>query len=201
MFTGIIKHIGKVVENIQEGDGRVLSIFIPNLSNQNIGDSISISGCCLTIIKIESNIFTFYVSAETLKQTTLALFTKGQNVNAESAMLASTPFGGHMVLGHIDEVAKVIEVSRINNTFKVFLQISYAGTKYVIKKGSITIDGISLTIMDVKNKIIELNIIPHTLLNTTLQNLNSTTNSLVNVEFDHFSKIISKKIEEHFKGM
>jgi len=198
MFTGIIQQTAFVVGNVQTLDGKTLKIRLAKVENVKIGDSIAINGCCLTVIKIEGNELSFYVSMETLKQTTLMMLSNNDRVNIETAMLASTPLGGHIILGHVDEVAKVISIENSQNTYKVMIEVSNSGKKFLIKKGSIAIDGISLTIMAVKGKILELNIIPHTWNNTTLSLLNVASNGLVNVEFDHFVKIIGKKIDEHF---
>lgn len=201
MFTGIIKHNGIVVSNVINSDGRILSILIPNLKNQEIGNSIAIMGCCLTITAINNDIYSFYVSSETLKQTTLAMFLKGQDVNIEPAMLASTPLGGHIVLGHVDEVARIVSIEEMQSTRKVFVEISPKYKKDVIRKGSITIDGISLTVMNILKNVVELNVIPHTWENTTLHLLNSSTANLVNVEFDQMAKVIRKQIENHFANV
>lgn len=198
MFTGIIKHIGKVFENTPDGDGRNLVIVIPKLQNQEVGDSVAVMGCCLTITHIQNGAFSFYISAETLKQTTLGMLVKGQSVNIEPAALASTPLGGHMVSGHVDEVARVVEITSVGNTCKMYVEVSPTGKKWLLKKGSIAIDGVSLTIMNIKGKVIELNVIPHTLQNTTLHLVNASANNLVNVEYDQISKMISRKIAEHF---
>ena len=198
MFTGIIQQTAFVVGNVQTLDGKTLKIRLAKVENVKIGDSIAINGCCLTVIKIEGNELSFYVSMETLKQTTLRMLSNNDRVNIETAMLASTPLGGHIILGHVDEVAKVISIENSQNTYKVMIEVSNSGKKFLIKKGSIAIDGISLTIMAVKGKILELNVIPHTWNNTTLSLLNVASNGLVNVEFDHFVKIIGKKIDEHF---
>jgi riboflavin synthase len=198
MFTGIIQQTAFVVGNIQTQDGKTLKIRFAKVENVKIGDSIAINGCCLTVIKIEGNELSFYVSMETLKQTTLMMLSTNDRVNIETAMLASTPLGGHIILGHVDEVAKVVSIENVQNTYKVAIEVSNAGKKFLIKKGSIAIDGISLTIMAVKGRMLELNIIPHTWNNTTLSLLNVASNGLVNVEFDHFVKIIGKKIDEHF---
>jgi riboflavin synthase len=198
MFTGIIQQTAFVVGNIQTQDGKTLKIRFAKVENVKIGDSIAINGCCLTVIKIEGNEISFYVSMETLKQTTLMMLATNDRVNIETAMLASTPLGGHIILGHVDEVAKVVSIENVQNTYKVVIEVSNAGKKFLIKKGSIAIDGISLTIMAVKGRMLELNVIPHTWNNTTLSLLNVASNGLVNVEFDHFVKIIGKKIDEHF---
>lgn len=168
MFTGIIQQTAFVVGNVQTLDGKTLKIRLAKVENVKIGDSIAINGCCLTVIKIEGNELSFYVSMETLKQTTLMMLSNNDRVNIETAMLASTPLGGHIILGHVDEVAKVISIENSQNTYKVMIEVSNSGKKFLIKKGSIAIDGISLTIMAVKGKILELNIIPHTWNNTTL---------------------------------
>ena len=198
MFTGIIQQTAFVVGNVQTQDGKTLIIRFAKVENVKIGDSIAINGCCLTVIKIEGNELSFYVSMETLRQATLMMLSNNDRVNIETAMLASTPLGGHIILGHIDEVAKVVSIENSQNTYKVMIEVSSAGKKFLIKKGSIAIDGISLTIMGIKGKQVELNVIPHTWNNTTLSLLNVASNGLVNVEFDHFVKIIGKKIDEHF---
>ncbi len=198
MFTGIIQQTAFVVGNVQTQDGKTLKIRFAKVENVKIGDSIAINGCCLTVIKIEGNELSFYVSMETLKQTTLMMLSGNDRVNIETAMLASTPLGGHIILGHVDEVAKVVSIENSQNTYKIMIEVSNTGKKFLIKKGSIAIDGISITIMAVKGRLLELNVIPHTWNNTTLSLLNVASNGLVNVEFDHFVKIIGKKIDEHF---
>jgi len=201
MFTGIIKNVGTVVSNLKKEDGKVVSVLIPNLPKQEVGNSVAIMGCCLTIVQIEGDIYTFYVSFETLKQTTLAMFFKGQKVNIEPAMLASTPLGGHIVSGHVDEVCQIKNIEKNQNTVKIFVEVSTNGRKLLVKKGSIAIDGISLTVMGVAGKMIELNIIPHTWENTTLNLLNAENNNLVNVEFDQMSKIMKKHLDEYFANI
>ncbi len=201
MFTGLIQQTAFVVNNIQTQDGKTLKIRLANIDGIKIGDSIAINGCCLTVTHIAGNELSFYISKETLKQTTLMMLSTNDRINIETAMLASTPLGGHIVLGHVDEVARVILIENVQNTYKVIIEVSNTGRKFIIRKGSIAIDGISLTIMGIQGKRIELNIIPHTWKNTNLSLLDTSdglSNSLVNVEFDHFVKIISKKIDEHF---
>ncbi len=198
MFTGLIQQTALVTANIPEKDGKILKLRISNFENIKIGDSVAINGCCLTVVKIEGNEFSFYVSKETLKQTTLMMLSRGARINIETAMLASTPLGGHVVLGHVDEVARIVAIENVENTYTIIVEISNYGKKFVVRKGSVAIDGISLTIMGIKGKKLELNVIPHTWNNTNLHTLNVASNNLVNVEFDHFVKIISKKVDEHF---
>lgn len=199
MFTGIIQLLGTVVSNLPSKDGRVLVIKIPQSINVKIGDSISIDGCCLTVIKIDGNYLTFFVSKATIEITTLGLFDTRSVVNIEPAMLASSPFGGHIVSGHIDEVAKVIIIKRYDNSCTIRIQIKRENTKYVIEKGSITINGISLTIMKIVDDIIDINIIPHTWDNTNLQKLDIEVNNVVNIEYDQIVKIISKQVDAYIE--
>jgi riboflavin synthase len=203
MFTGIINFLGVVISNLQDKDGKTLVVKLTKIIDSKIGDSIAIDGCCLTVIKIEFSqsvsYVTFYVSKATLDATTLGILDRNSIVNAELAMLASTPFGGHIVSGHIDEVARVIVIENIENTHTIRIQVMQENAKYLVKKGSVSVNGVSLTIMKVVDNVFDLNIIPHTLEHTNLKDLNIYTNNLVNIEYDQIIKIISQRLDAYIQ--
>lgn len=177
MFTGIVEEIG-LIKNF---DGHKLTVECSKvLENTQIGDSIAINGCCQTVTAITTNSFMADVSNETLQIT--KGFKAGEKVNLERALTPSTRMGGHIVQGHIDGTAKYLGNSR----FEIPQELS----KYVVYKGSITIDGVSLTISNIDKNIFEVALIPHTLENTTLQYLKS--GDFVNIETDILGRYIEK---------
>ena len=216
MFTGIIKHIAIVEKNQTLGDGSaVLQIKFNHENNQGqtiaqnwhffdstkIGDSVAINGICLTVVKIDNNLRTmeFFVSRETISNTTILMQAKGTKINAELAMLASDRLGGHIVSGHVDEVIKLKSINPLGESFVLEFEASLKNSAFLIKKGSITIDGVSLTINKVFRNTFEVCIIPHTWQNTTLNRLDAISNNLCNVEYDYFAKIINKNLVQMLK--
>lgn len=177
MFTGIVEETGKILSF----DGKNLVVECSKvLENTQIGDSIAINGCCQTVVEMSTKTFKANVSAETLKIT--KGFKSGQTVNLERALTPQTRMGGHIVQGHIDGVAKYLG----NSNFEVPENIS----KYIVYKGSITIDGVSLTVAKCEDNIFSVAIIPHTLENTTLKDLKS--GDFVNVETDILGRYVEK---------
>lgn len=181
MFTGIIEEVGTITQLTR---GIVQKIMIAsNLKNAH-GDSIAIQGVCLTVTETSAQGFSVEAIRQTKQITTLDEWRKGKKVNCERAIRLGDRLGGHIMLGHVDETAKCIR--RVGTTF--YFQISTAGAKYLVSKGSIGIDGVSLTISDVTQNVFTVNIIPFTADHTTLGALR--TNSFVNVEFDYLAKLI-----------
>ena len=177
MFTGIIEEIGV----IKSFDGTNLIVECKKvLDGTQIGDSIAIDGCCQTVVSISKNSFSADVSSETLKIT--KGFRTGEKVNLERALTLSSRMGGHIVQGHIDGVAKYLG----NSEF----EISKGLEKYIVYKGSITIDGVSLTVSKVENNIFSVALIPHTKENTTLQYLK--VGDFVNIETDILGRYVEK---------
>jgi riboflavin synthase len=177
MFTGIVEEIGL----IKSFDGKKLTIECQKvLDKTQIGDSIAICGCCQTVVSIGSNYFCTDVSAETLR--IIKGFKSGDSVNLERALTPQTRMGGHIVQGHIDGCAKYLGNSR----FEVSQEIA----KYIVYKGSITIDGVSLTVSKLDKNIFEVALIPHTLENTTLKFLKS--GDFVNIETDILGRYVEK---------
>lgn len=187
MFTGIIEEIGKV-SKLNPNEITVECGIV--LNTTKLGDSIAVNGVCLTVVKILSNGFVADISPTTLKSTTLGDLCIGDFVNLERAMKADGRFGGHLVSGHVDGRGKIIEIKKNGDFINVKIDLESSLTKYVINKGSICINGISLTIAEVNESIINVAVIPHTYENTNLKTLKN--NSFVNIEVDMIAKYIEK---------
>jgi riboflavin synthase len=195
MFTGIIEELGKVVAIEEQGDAMRLTIEGPLVtSDVSRGDSISVCGACLTAVEIEDGKFTADVMKETLRLTSLGSLSVGSPVNLERAMTAATRFGGHVVLGHVDGVGTVISREPSEHWEWVRVSVPRELMKYVVLKGSITIDGISLTVNEVGDDFIGLSLIPETLRLTTLGS--KQPGDKVNVEVDVMAKHIEKLLQE-----
>ena len=187
MFTGIIEELGK----IRQITDKSIDIECKTvLEDTKLGDSICVNGVCLTVINIKSDGFTADVSPETFNVTNLGSLKTGDYVNLECAMAANGRFGGHIVSGHTDNTAKVTEISRQGDFYILKVELSPEQSKYTIKKGSIAINGTSLTIAEIKKNIIEIAVIPHTYENTNLKYLKPENH--VNIEVDMFAKYIEK---------
>ena len=194
MFTGIIEELGKVKSIEIQPDALRITIEGPLVvSDVKRGDSISVSGACLTAVEHDATSFTADVMQETLKLTSLDGIKVGDPVNLERAMTAATRFGGHVVLGHVDGVGEVISREPSDNWEWVRVSIPKELMKYVVLKGSITIDGISLTVNEMGENWIGLSLIPETLAVTTLGS--KKPGSKVNVEVDVMAKHIERLIE------
>jgi riboflavin synthase len=194
MFTGIIEELGKVVAIEPQADAIRLTIQGPLVaSDLHRGDSIAVSGTCLTAVEFDTNGFTADVMQETLNLTSLDGIKVGDPVNLERAMTAATRFGGHVVQGHVDGVGKVVSREPSENWEWVQVQIPAELMKYVVLKGSITIDGISLTVNEVGKDFVGLSLIPETLRLTTLGH--KQPGDKVNIEADVMAKHIERLLE------
>ena len=194
MFTGIVEELGQIKAIEVLPDALRLTIEGPLVvSDISRGDSISVSGACLTAVEHDAKTFTADVMQETLDKTGLRDIKVGDSVNLERAMTAATRFGGHVVLGHVDGVGEVIAREPSDNWEIVRVRIPQELMKYVVLKGSITIDGISLTVNGVGDDFIELSLIPETLTRTTLGR--KSIGEKVNVEVDVMAKHIERLIE------
>jgi riboflavin synthase len=194
MFTGIVEELGKVKAIEVLPDALRITIEGPTVvSDVNRGDSISVSGACLTAVEHDATSFTADVMQETLRLTCLDGIKVGDPVNLERAMTAATRFGGHVVLGHVDGVGEVVSRAPSENWEWVRVSIPKELMKYVVLKGSITIDGISLTVNELGEDWIGLSLIPETLEVTTLGA--KKPGSKVNVEVDVMAKHIERLME------
>ena len=192
MFNGIIYNTG-TVKSIKRTDKSVfVGIYTKiNFSKKDLGSSVSCDGVCLTIVKINKNLIYFYISNETLKRSNFKLLKINQIINLEKSIKYGQMLSGHFIQGHVDTVAKINKIIFIHKTWLIKLQLFDKNlNKFLIEKGSISINGVSLTISKVTKNFFEINVIPHTLKLTNLKKLK--TNILVNVELDIFSKYIYK---------
>lgn len=191
MFTGIIEEIGTIKSINANGISSQLCISANKiLEDTKIGDSIAVNGVCLTVTSIKSNLFTADVMAETLRRSNLGSLIPQSKVNLERAMPANGRFGGHIVSGHIDGTGTIVETKPEGNAVWIKINCSDNLLKYIIHKGSITIDGISLTVAKVTDSDFSVSIIPHTAANTTL--LQKKSGDVVNLENDVVGKYIEK---------
>lgn len=191
MFTGIVEEIGKIKRIDKGTDSCSIAIEADKvLSGSNIGDSIAVNGVCLTVTGMAGNVFTADVMPETLRRSNLGSLSCGSYVNLERAMAANGRFGGHIVSGHIDGTGSIRELKREDNAVWVTVDCDSRLLKYIIEKGSITIDGISLTVAYVDDICFQVSIIPHTAGETTL--LKHHKGDIVNLENDIIGKYVDK---------
>ena len=190
MFTGIIQVVGQLALTQQSTGDIQISIAANqlDLSDVNIGDSIAVNGVCLTVTTINKTHFTADVSKETLSVTT-GLDQKGQ-VNLEKALRLDDRLGGHLVSGHVDGVGEVIQFEAVNDCWLLVIRAPHAISKYIARKGSICVNGVSLTTNTVEKDNFSINIIPHTLEKTTLSALN--VGSQVNLEIDQIARYVER---------
>lgn len=187
MFTGIIEEIGKIL-SITE---REICIEAKNvLENTKIGDSIAVNGVCLTVRNILKNAFSADISPETYRVTSFSQQQSGSYVNLERAVLAGGRFGGHIVSGHVDGIGKIKNLSKDCNSYNLEILLDDSDSKYVVKKGSIAVNGTSLTVAEIRKNKITIAIIPHTYENTSLKYLKH--GDFVNIETDILAKYIEK---------
>ena len=188
MFTGIIEEVGKI-KNIQGGTNYKLTIAASNsLEDIHLGDFIAVNGICLTTISWDNGSFSVEVMRETLERTSLYKLRAGSFVNLERALAANGRFGGHIVSGHIDGTGEIINIRRDPNAVWYKFKTSEKIMEFIIEKGSIAIDGISLTVAKVDRSAFYVSVIPHTLENTIL--LRKKTGDIVNLENDIVGKYI-----------
>ncbi|WP_419239014.1 riboflavin synthase [Photobacterium leiognathi subsp. mandapamensis] len=195
MFTGIIESIGNIGAIVRHNEDLSIVVNTNNLdiSDVNIGDSIATNGVCLTVSKLLPSGYTADLSLETYKRTAFNSYRIGQEVNLEKAMLPTTRLGGHFVSGHVDGVGEVIEFKRNGRAINIWVVVPVQLKRYLSEKGSVTIDGISLTINAVYQNIIKLTIVPHTLAETNLVNIN--VDKKVNIEIDMVARYLEKLIK------
>ena len=199
MFNGIIYNKG-IIKNIRRNPKYVSgSLVIEITSNirfkkSDIGESVCCDGVCLTLIRIKQKSFLFYLSKETLKRSNFKYVKIGKHINIEKSLLNGQKISGHYVQGHVDSTAKIKKITIIDKTWIIKLDLQNKQLyKYLIEKASIAINGVSLTLSKVGKKYFEINVIPHTLKLTNLNNLKR--NDIVNVELDIFGKYIHKLSE------
>ena len=187
MFTGIIRDIGEITSlNTSNGDLNLSIKTTLELNKTNIGDSICCGGVCLTVIKIKNDIFNVELSKETLSVSAAKFWKKGTKINIEKSLLLGDQIGGHLVSGHVDSVTVLQSKKNIKGSVRLVFKSPKDIQAYIAKKGSISIDGVSLTINEVNKSSFNVNVISHTFNNTTLGQLNEK--DLVNIEIDTIAR-------------
>ena len=191
MFTGIVEEIGTIEEVKRGSHSAELKIRAARvLEDVHVGDSIAVNGVCLTVTAFGGNVFSADVMHETLNRSSLAGMTRGRHVNLERAMAADGRFGGHIVAGHVDGTGKITGIRRDDTAVWFTVQASPEVMRYIVEKGSITIDGISLTVAAVGKTDFSVSTIPHTLAVTTLGE--KKAGDTVNLENDIVGKYVEK---------
>lgn len=197
MFNGIIYNTG-LVKSIKKSSRYVKGSLVLEINSSikfkksDIGESVCCDGVCLTLIRITSNSFLFYLSKETIKRSTFKFIKIGKKINIEKSIQFGQKVSGHYVQGHVDTTAKISQIKIIDKSWVVDFKIPIKFKKNIVEKGSISINGVSLTISKITKFGFQVTIIPHTLKLTNLKNL--TKNDIVNVELDIFGKYLYKYI-------
>lgn len=194
MFTGIVREVGRVVA-LEGGteDGAVLVVRAPDTAASTaVGDSVSIDGCCLTAEEVAGDRLRFHAVPETLQRTSLARLVPGDAVNVEPALRAGEPLGGHYVQGHVDGVGRIRAVEQEGEGARVVVDAPDDILRYCVQKGSITVDGVSLTVAELLDGAFAVALIPHTLGVTTLVTL--APGRVVNIEADVLAKYVERLV-------
>ncbi|HET9389432.1 MAG TPA: riboflavin synthase [Steroidobacteraceae bacterium] len=196
MFTGIVQDIGQVKSLESRGGDVRIVIEFGRLDTRglNIGDSICVQGCCLTAVGLQEKSFAADVSRETLSLTTLGALRSGSPVNLEPSLRAGDPLGGHLVSGHVDGIATVVSITGDARSQRLRFAVPHALARYIARKGSVSVDGVSLTVNEVEGDEFGVNIIPHTQQVTTLGRL--TAGARVNLEVDQVARYM-ERLKEH----
>ena len=194
MFNGIIKNTGKISKIYKRNNNCVMEILSQMKFTKNeIGTSISCSGACLTLEKFNKNLVKFYVSKETLHKTTFKLSKKGDIINLEKSLKYGERISGHLVLGHVDTTCSISKIYFVGKSWLINFKLSNKFRKYLVQKGSITINGVSLTIVKILKNGFQIAIIPQTLKLTNLIHLK--VKDEVNVEFDILGKYMKSLVK------
>ncbi|AAW85196.1 riboflavin synthase, alpha subunit [Aliivibrio fischeri ES114] len=194
MFTGIIESVGILQAITPKGEDISVTVNVGQLdmSDVKLGDSIATNGVCLTVVAMTERTYTADLSLETLKRTGFVDYKVGDKVNLEKAMLPTTRFGGHIVSGHVDAVGELIERHQTGRAIEFWIQLPQTLAKYVVEKGSITVDGISLTVNDIRKNAFKLTIVPHTAAETTMDNF--SVGQKVNLEVDVIARYLERLV-------
>lgn len=192
MFTGIIEAVGSIAAITPKGEDVTIKVNSQQLdmADVKLGDSIATNGVCLTVISMTNTTYSADLSLETLKKTGFSHYKVGDPVNLEKAMLATSRFGGHIVSGHVDGVGEIVERNHVGRAIEFWINHPHALSKYIAEKGSITVDGISLTVNDLRKDAFKLTIVPHTSAETTIDSFQ--VGRKVNLEVDVMARYIER---------
>lgn len=198
MFTGIIEEIGTVTSMVESANGKLISISAHTvLEGTKAGDSICIDGACQTVTQMGNDYFTAFASDVTLSITTLGMLKQGAKVNLERAMQPQGRFGGHFVQGHVDGTGTIVAVKKLPDGLSLMVDVPQSVSMFIVPKGSIAVDGISLTVVQ-KGKTIELYCIPETMANTTLST--KKRGDRINLEVDIIAKYVYSMVQSMKDG-
>jgi len=193
MFTGLIQDIGRVQSIDKDGDWRIVIQTGMDMDAHEIGASIACSGCCLTVVEKTSDSFTVDVSHESLSKTGIGFWDVGVGVNLEPSLKLGDEMGGHIVSGHVDGVAELIEIKEDHDSWRLSFRVPQDFAGYIASKGSIALDGISLTVNEVDGDTFGVNIIPHTWEHTTLSDRG--VGDMLNFEVDMLARYVARMLE------
>ncbi len=194
MFKGIITDIGTIADTITHSNSdQIFHIKTQNLPSINKGNSIACSGVCLTVVDIMSDIFIVQTSQETMKVSNLNMWKIGKKINLEQAMRLSDKIDGHLVHGHVDGIVRILTIERNLDSHEIKLSCPQELIKFVAKKGSVTLNGVSLTVNSVINQEFTVNIIPYTWENTTFQY--NEINDYLNLEIDMIARYLDQLMQ------
>ena len=200
MFTGIIEQIGTINKISTKHQAMELSVLTKAkviMNDIRLGDSISINGTCLTVTGFNQDSFTVDVMPETFRATTMSLLKNGSKVNLERSLAVGSRMGGHFVTGHVDGTGEITSIKSVDNAINYLIKLEPSLLQYCIFKGSIAIDGVSLTIFVVNETSVGIALIPHTVSNTTLGN--KKVGDKVNIECDMLSKYVANLVRQNLK--
>lgn len=194
MFTGLIEETGRVVEVSSDGAPKRLHVAAARLAGKTeLGESVAVNGCCLTVARRQDGELTFDLLEETLRRTNLKTLRPGGLVNLERALAADGRLGGHFVQGHVDCTARILAVEENGADLRIEMELPPEFAHYVAAKGSVAVDGISLTVAEVSHESFAVWIIPHTRMQTNLAALRR--DDLVNLEFDLIAKYLERMVD------
>jgi len=199
MFTGIIQTIGTIRKLSRRGDYRVLTVAsVLSHESLELGESIACDGVCLTVVSSTNTTFTIEASSETARRSILGAYREGSQINLERALQVGGRLGGHFVTGHIDDVGQIDYIKSVGESLELAVRFDTRFDPLVIEKGSIAINGLSLTVNEVASSRLSVNLIPHTVRETTIAKLKAADK--VNLEFDMIGKYIARMKEGDSKG-
>lgn len=193
MFTGIVTDLGRIISIDKQGDWTLHIATQFDMSKVGIGDSIACSGVCLTVVEKDADSFKVQVSQETLRRTQIGTWDVGTKINLEQSLRMGDQLGGHLVFGHVDGLGEILQVTNVNDSLHIELRVPQDIKQFMAIKGSVALDGISLTINGVDDDVIQLMIIPHTQQATTWKNIKEGTK--VHIETDILARYVARILE------
>jgi riboflavin synthase len=199
VFTGIVRELGTVVSADEESDGRSFVVRAPQTAaSTEVGDSVAVNGCCLTATEVGGDVIAFHAVPETIARSTLGGLAAEDRVNLEQALRAGEPLGGHYVQGHVDAVGRVQSVEAEGEGLRVFVEAPEEILRYCVEKGSVTVDGVSLTVAELADDAFAVALVPHTIEATTLSALRPGQS--VNLEVDVLAKYVERLLSRGESG-